>query len=148
MCTVIGMFRSLLSRRIDMAVQATPVMLRWLEQCAPDVMQAYRAARRGLFTRQLPALVVLAAVAFPVKLFRWLPAGHPALVALYLVGLLILAWPPYPARFAWVAWRAAPAERRYGVRLRLLAGVLFVCIAVYAAGFAALVGFFAFALVR
>lgn len=148
MCTVLGMSRSLLSRRIEKAIQTTPAILRWLEQCAPDVIQAYRAARRGLFTRQLPALVLLAAVVFLLKLFRWLPVGHPALVALYLVGLLILAWPPYPARFARVAWRAAPAEPRYGVRLRLLAGVLFACMAVYAVGLAALVGLFAFAFVR
>ena len=148
MCTVLGMFGSQLSHRIEKAIHTTPMMLRWLEQCTPDVMQAYRAARRGLFTRQLPALVALAAVAFPVKLFGWLPQGHPALVALYLVGLLVLAWPPYPMRFARVAWQAAPAEPRHRVRLRLLAGVLFACIAVYAAVFAALVGFFAFAFVR
>ena len=124
------MIPALLARRIEHAIQSTPSTLRWLERCDPKVMDAYRAVRRSLFTWQWPALMAVAAVAVPIKAFRWLPVGHPVLFALFLVGLLILAWPPHLTRFSAVAWRAARAEPLLGLRLRCLAGVLWACAAV------------------
>ncbi|MBS1141274.1 MAG: hypothetical protein H6R13_2727 [Proteobacteria bacterium] len=139
------MIQALINRRIEIAIQSTPAILRWIEQCDPKVMAAYRAVRRGLFIWQLPALTVVAAVALPIKAFHWLPVGHPFLIALFLVALSIFAWPPLLTRFAAVAWRMAPVEPKFSVRLRFLAGLIYACVAVYAVGLVGLSTFFAFA---
>lgn len=142
------MLTSFIAHRMDQAVASTPAMMRWLEHCQPEVMAAYRAARRSLFTWQLPLLVTVVAVALPIKVFRWLPLGHPAMFGLFLLAALVLAWPPPMLRCAAAAWRGARTEPRFSMRLRLMALLLWCCAALAGVGVLVLGAFFLALLLR
>ena len=126
------MFRAWIAHRLDIAARSTPALLRWLEQCDVEIIQAYRSARRSLFAWQLPLAALIAVTAVIARNLHLLAPGHPILAALFLTSLTVIAWPFKLLRLASTSWRKASTETRFGLRLRLLAAVIYSSSAVFA----------------
>jgi hypothetical protein len=74
-----------------------------------------------MVVRQLPIVVGACLAGAALKASGVVPVGHPAVLALFAVGLAALLWPPSVAHLGRTAWRASSPASAFRSRLRVLA---------------------------